>query len=121
MKFMKDSFSQRKVKRKDCFQVLHLKTKFLKKLRDTPDPHQHEKTITEERNFTNGCKIIKTYHRMRISSIRDPSFFFNFTITTIKKPFVLIPMKVKNPVSSSETKLYFSPFIPFTYENNASY
>ena len=33
-------------------------------------------------------------------------------ITTIKKPFVLIPM-AQNPGSSSETKLYFSPFIPF--------
>ena len=32
-------------------------------------------------------------------------------ITTIKKPFVLIPM-AQNPGSSSETKLYFSPFIP---------
>ena len=32
------------------------------------------------------------------------------SITTIKKPFVLIPM-VQNPGSSSETKLYFSPFI----------
>ena len=34
------------------------------------------------------------------------------SITTIKKPFVLIPM-AQNPGSSSETKLYFSPFIPF--------
>ena len=34
------------------------------------------------------------------------------TITTIKKPFVLIPM-AQNPGSSAETKLYFSPFIPF--------
>ena len=31
---------------------------------------------------------------------------------SIKKPFVLIPM-AQNPGSSSETKLYFSPFIPF--------
>ena len=30
----------------------------------------------------------------------------------IKKPFVLIPM-AQNPGSSAETKLYFSPFIPF--------
>ena len=35
----------------------------------------------------------------------DPS------ITTIKKPFVLIPM-AQNPGSNAETKLYFSPFIP---------
>ena len=34
------------------------------------------------------------------------------TVTRIKKPFVLIPM-AQNPGSSSETKLYFSPFIPF--------
>ena len=34
------------------------------------------------------------------------------TITTIKKPFVLIPM-AQTPGSSAETKLYFSPFIPF--------
>ena len=34
------------------------------------------------------------------------------SITTIKKPFVLIPM-AQNPGSSSETKLYFSPFIQF--------
>ena len=34
------------------------------------------------------------------------------TITTIKKPFVLIPM-AQNPGSNAETKLYFSPFIPF--------
>ena len=31
---------------------------------------------------------------------------------SIKKPFVLIPM-AQNPGSSSETKLFFSPFIPF--------
>ena len=36
----------------------------------------------------------------------DPS------ITTIKKPLVLIPM-AQNPGSNAETKLYFSPFIPF--------
>ena len=34
------------------------------------------------------------------------------TVTTIKKPFVLIPM-AQNPSGGSETKLYFSPFIPF--------
>ena len=34
------------------------------------------------------------------------------SITTIKKPFVLIPM-AQNPGSSAETKLYFSPYIPF--------
>ena len=32
--------------------------------------------------------------------------------TTISKPFVLIPM-AQNPSGGSETKLYFSPFIPF--------
>jgi hypothetical protein len=32
--------------------------------------------------------------------------------TSISKPFVLIPM-AQNPGSSTETKLYFSPFIPF--------
>jgi len=32
--------------------------------------------------------------------------------TSISKPFVLIPM-AQNPGSSAETKLYFSPFIPF--------
>ena len=32
--------------------------------------------------------------------------------TTIKKPFVLIPM-AQNPGTGSETKLFFSPFIPF--------
>ena len=36
----------------------------------------------------------------------DPS------ITTIKKPFVLIPMS-KNQSSGEETRLFFSPFIPF--------
>ena len=34
------------------------------------------------------------------------------TVTTIKKPFVLIPM-AQNPGASQESKLYFSPFIPF--------
>ena len=34
------------------------------------------------------------------------------TVTTIKKPFVLIPM-AQNPGTSQESKLYFSPFIPF--------
>jgi len=34
------------------------------------------------------------------------------TVTTIKKPFVLIPMG-QNPGASQESKLYFSPFIPF--------
>ena len=34
------------------------------------------------------------------------------TVTTIKKPFVLIPM-AQNPSASHESKLYFSPFIPF--------
>tara|TARA_Y100001973_G_C5186594_1_gene328237 strand:+ start:1104 stop:1424 length:321 start_codon:yes stop_codon:yes gene_type:complete len=34
------------------------------------------------------------------------------TFTRIKKPFVLIPMS-QNPSGGSETKLYFSPFIPF--------
>ena len=34
------------------------------------------------------------------------------TVTTIKKPFVLIPM-AQNPSASQESKLYFSPFIPF--------
>ena len=34
------------------------------------------------------------------------------SITTIKKPFVLIQM-AQNPGSIAETKLYFSPFIPF--------
>ena len=38
--------------------------------------------------------------------------YSDMSITTIKKPFVLIPMSSK-PGSSSETKLYFSPFIPF--------
>jgi hypothetical protein len=32
--------------------------------------------------------------------------------TTISKPFVLIPM-AQNPGTGAETKLYFSPFIPF--------
>ena len=32
--------------------------------------------------------------------------------TTISKPFVIIPMQ-RNPAQGSETKLYFSPFIPF--------
>ena len=36
----------------------------------------------------------------------------NKTITTVKKPFVLIPM-AQNPSQNSESKLYFSPFIPF--------
>ena len=34
------------------------------------------------------------------------------SVTTIKKPFVLIPMG-QNPGASQESKLYFSPFIPF--------
>jgi len=34
------------------------------------------------------------------------------TVTRIKKPFVLIPM-AQNPGTSQESKLYFSPFIPF--------
>ena len=34
------------------------------------------------------------------------------TVTTRKKPFVLIPM-AQNPSASQESKLYFSPFIPF--------
>jgi len=34
------------------------------------------------------------------------------TVTRIKKPFVLIPM-AQNPSASQESKLYFSPFIPF--------
>ena len=34
------------------------------------------------------------------------------TVTTIKKPFVLIPM-AQNPGTNQESKLYFSPFIPF--------
>ena len=34
------------------------------------------------------------------------------TVTTIKKPFVLIPM-AQNPSTNQESKLYFSPFIPF--------
>ena len=38
--------------------------------------------------------------------------FSDDVITTISKPFVLIPM-AQNPNSGSETKLYFSPFIPF--------
>ena len=38
--------------------------------------------------------------------------FSDDTITTIKKPFVLIPM-AQNPGSSAETKLYFSPFIRY--------
>ena len=38
--------------------------------------------------------------------------FSDDAITTISKPFVLIPM-AQNPGSSAETKLYFSPFIPF--------
>ena len=32
------------------------------------------------------------------------------TVTTIKKPFVLIPM-AQNQSSGQESKLYFSPFI----------
>lgn len=32
--------------------------------------------------------------------------------TTISKPFVIIPMQ-RNPAAGAETKLYFSPFIPF--------
>ena len=32
--------------------------------------------------------------------------------TTIKKPFVLIPM-AQNQSSGEETRLFFSPFIPF--------
>ena len=38
--------------------------------------------------------------------------FSDDSMTTISKPFVLIPM-AQNPGSSAETKLYFSPFIPF--------
>jgi len=34
------------------------------------------------------------------------------SVTTIKKPFVLIPMQ-QNQSSGQESKLYFSPFIPF--------
>ena len=34
------------------------------------------------------------------------------TVTRISKPFVIIPMQ-RNPAQGSETKLYFSPFIPF--------
>ncbi len=34
------------------------------------------------------------------------------SITTIKKPFVLIPM-AQNQSSGEETRLFFSPFIPF--------
>ena len=38
--------------------------------------------------------------------------FSDDKITTIKKPFVLIPM-AQNPGANQESKLYFSPFIPF--------
>ena len=38
--------------------------------------------------------------------------FSDDVTTTISKPFVLIPM-AQNPSGGSETKLYFSPFIPF--------
>jgi len=38
--------------------------------------------------------------------------FTNASMTTIKKPFVLIPM-AQNPSQNAESKLYFSPFIPF--------
>ena len=41
------------------------------------------------------------------------------SITTIKKPFVLIPM-AQNPGSNAETKLYFSPFIPFAENEEMS-
>lgn len=38
--------------------------------------------------------------------------FSDDVTTTIKKPFVLIPM-AKNQSSGEETRLFFSPFIPF--------
>ena len=38
--------------------------------------------------------------------------FSDDKVTTIKKPFVLIPM-AQNPSQNAESKLYFSPFIPF--------
>ena len=38
--------------------------------------------------------------------------FSDDSMTTISKPFVLIPM-AQNPGEGAETKLYFSPFIPF--------
>ena len=41
------------------------------------------------------------------------------SITTISKPFVLIPM-AQNPGSSAETKLYFSPFIPYADDEQMS-
>jgi hypothetical protein len=34
------------------------------------------------------------------------------TVTTISKPFVIIPMQ-RNPGQGAETKIYFTPFIPF--------
>ena len=41
------------------------------------------------------------------------------SITTISKPFVLIPM-AQNPGEGAETKLYFSPFIPFAENEEMS-
>ena len=41
------------------------------------------------------------------------------SITTISKPFVLIPT-AQNPGSSAETKLYFSPFIPYADDEQMS-
>tara|TARA_Y100000289_G_C3898041_1_gene137622 strand:+ start:223 stop:528 length:306 start_codon:yes stop_codon:yes gene_type:complete len=38
--------------------------------------------------------------------------FSDDVTTTIKKPFVLIPM-AQNQSSGEETRLFFSPFIPF--------
>ena len=38
--------------------------------------------------------------------------FSDDVTTTIKKPFVLIPM-AQNQSSGGETRLFFSPFIPF--------
>ena len=39
--------------------------------------------------------------------------FSDDVTTTIKKPFVLIPM-AQNQSSGEETRLFFSPFIPFS-------
>ena len=90
MKFMKDSFSQESEKKR--LNQVYGSEEYLKKLRDTLD-HINKKLITEERGTTNGCKIIKTYHNEDIVD-RD-EYILMSSITTIKKPFVLILMNSK--------------------------
>ena len=48
-----------------------------------------------------------------VAEVTNPEYADNVKpVPRIKKPFVLIPM-AQNPGTSQESKLYFSPFIPF--------